>query len=490
MTAAAWITALLVAAVLVGGAYMLRSRPVRGIAAMTFAEGVRMRIVLVFVLVLLFLVLILPSSLQGESTVAHRLQTFLTWSLNFLGFFMGLATIFFSCSTLSQEFRNKTMHMIVVKPVTRFEVLAGKWMGVNLLNLLVVGLCGLAVYGFARVIRNQTEEFSRDRIMVNDAIWSARVAIRPTQPDFSEEARAYVADRMKREGAVLDPDAAFRQRVNDLNDLWRRVPPGQSRKYEFHGVPTPDPNTRAFQLRFKARTYPLTPDEMVRIVWVVIDPRNDRPVWDFKTERRATEMHQFLLGAAAVYDGRAAIGVINPADPTQPGPQSRATIAFEGPDSLELLYKVGSFEANFVRSMVLILCILAFLSAVGLFFATFASFPVAAFCTISIALFCMGSPWWLEVIGTELIGTSHEGGKIDPYGKLGPYIRPALSFVLKVALPDFGKYSGIDSLIDGYAIQTAEFFRYAAHTLVYGIVLLVLPGWLIFQRREVAEVIV
>jgi hypothetical protein len=158
-------------------------------------------------------------------------------------------------------------------------------------------------------------------------------------------------------------------------------------------------------------------------------------------------------------------------------------------DSLELLYKVGSFETNFIKTLVLIVCILAFLSAVGLFFATFATFPVAAFCTLSIALFCLGSPWWVEVIGGDL-PASQEGGKIDPFGVLGPYVRPVLTFVLKFGLPDFGRYSGIDSLTEGYAIEMGRFLANATHTLVYGAIVLALPGWLIFQRREVAEVIV
>ena len=33
-------------------------------------------------------------------------------------------------------------------------------------------------------------------------------------------------------------------------------------------------------------------------------------------------------------------------------------------------------------------------------------------------------------------------------------------------------------------------WRSAAHTLIYGVVLLVLPGWLIFRGREIAETIV
>ncbi len=56
----------------------LFSGRVAAIARLTFWEGVRMRIVLVFVLVLVFILLRLPFSLKGDETLAGRLQTFIS----------------------------------------------------------------------------------------------------------------------------------------------------------------------------------------------------------------------------------------------------------------------------------------------------------------------------------------------------------------------------------------------------------------------------
>jgi hypothetical protein len=54
-------------------------------------------------------------------------------------------------------------------------------------------------------------------------------------------------------------------------------------------------------------------------------------------------------------------------------------------------------------------------------------------------------------------------------------------------LPDFSAFTGVARLIDGYAIPTQVLLEGAAHTLGYGLLLLALPGWLIFRSREVAE---
>jgi hypothetical protein len=110
-------------------------------AKLTFAEGVRMRIVLIFLVVLVILVLRMPFALRGDETLAGRLQNFLAYSIGTLGVLLSLATVFFSCATLTSEFKQCSLHLVVTKPVSRFQILLGKWLGVNLLNLLIVGLC-------------------------------------------------------------------------------------------------------------------------------------------------------------------------------------------------------------------------------------------------------------------------------------------------------------------------------------------------------------
>ncbi|MBU0616692.1 MAG: hypothetical protein KKI02_03145, partial [Planctomycetes bacterium] len=118
------------------------------IARLTFWEGIRMRIVLVFVVVLIFVVLRLPFALRGDETLSGRLQTFLAYSLGALGVFMSLATVFLSCATLTKDIEQCSLHLVVTKPVSRFHILVGKWVGVNVLNVLMIILSGLVIYGF------------------------------------------------------------------------------------------------------------------------------------------------------------------------------------------------------------------------------------------------------------------------------------------------------------------------------------------------------
>jgi len=459
-------------------------RRVWAIASLTFWEGVRMKIVLVFIVVLVFVVLRLPFALRGDETLAGRLQTFLAYSLGAVSVFLGLATVFLSCATLTQEIKNRSLHLVVTKPVSRLEILAGKWLGVNLLNVALLGLCGVTIYGFAVFIKNRPETFRRDMINIRDVIWTAREAASPVVPDFAYIARQIVEERKARDPQSLPQgeEAAIAELVREMKDSWLRLRPGENRLYEFQGLLPPEREDAAYQVRFKARATPTPADEMLDLAWMFVDPESRAPLMEpFPTSKRIHEMHQFLVRARPVVrEGRAALVVFHP-----PNPQKRINIFFETREDLKIMYKVGSFEANYLKALLLVFLRLAFLSALGLFFGTFVSFPVACFCVLSLFVFCVGVPWWLEAMGAHL---EYRDDKIDPYGRYGPYIRPVLVPLLKVALPSFVKYDGGGPLIDGFYIRPELLGQAAAHTLIYGILLLALPGWLIFRSRELADV--
>lgn len=453
------------------------------IARLTFREGMRMRIVLVFIIVLVFVLLRLPFALRGDETLAGRLQTFLAYSLGALGVVMSLATVFLSCATLTRDIQQRSIHLVVTKPVSRFEILAGKWLGVNLLNVVMVALSGLVIYALASFIKSRPEQFLRDRLKLDDTVWTARAAARPIEPDFEAFARERVeALAAENRSFPLGQEAAVQDFVRELREEWKRVPPhGGQRVYEFAGLPPASAGERVYEVRFKARSVPYAPDDLVRIGWVILDPQTGAVLDGRVTEERSGVRHQFLPRTSIVKDGKAALGVWNP-------PENRErTIYFEGDDALEILYRVGSFEGNLAKALLLILFRLAFLSALGLFFGTFVSFPVACFCVLFVFVVCLGMPWWLEAIGASM---QRVDPKIDPYGRLGPYVRIVLVPLLKTLLPDFTAYDGIGEVIDGYAISTRLLLRGAAHTLVYGTALLALPGWLIFRGREIAQEII
>lgn len=454
-------------------------KTVWAIARMTLQEGLRMRLVLVLILLLVFVVLRLPFALRGDETLAGRLQTFLSYSLSALSVLMGLAVVFFSCATLTGEIRSSSLHLVLTKPVNRFQVLAGKWIGVSLLSLLMVALAGGAIYALAVFIKTRPAQFARDRVKLEEVVWTARQAARPRPPDFDAAARQRV-DQMLQEGRIQPPQqsTALEEVRRELALDWMRIRPGYARQYRFEGLAPPAQQQVVYQVRFKARGIPYPRDEMIDIGWVIFDPDTGAPIEEFQTRDRHGEVHEFLVRSDIARDGRAVIGVVNPAQYP-----NETMLWFEGEDGLLILYRVGSFEANYLKSLLFIFLRLAFLAALGLFFGTFVSFPVACFCVLSIYLFCIGMPWWIEAMDAHLKPGME---RISPWTVLRPLFTILIP-AMRAAFPDFNAYDGIARLIDGQYIPAGQVVKGAAHTLIYGVVLLALPGWLIFRSREIAQ---
>ena len=101
----------------------------------------------------------------------------------------------------------------------------------------------------------------------------------------------------------------------------------------------------------------------------------------------------------------------------------------------------------------------------------------------------IGMPWWLDAMGANL-EPEYWTASADPFGRLGPYLRLLLVPIVKWVFPDFVTLNGTSLLVEGKVIDAALLVKAALHTLVYGGILLLLPGWLVFRGREIAEVTV
>ncbi|MBK9119369.1 MAG: hypothetical protein IPM18_07165 [Phycisphaerales bacterium] len=469
-------------------------KQVWAIARLTLAEGIRMRVVLVCLIVLLLLIVRMPFVLRGDETVAGRLQNFLSYSLAALGAFLSVATIFFSCATLSNELRDKSLHMVVTKPVSRLRILLGKWLGVNLLALLVLAPCGAAIYGFAQYIRTRQVAFERDRLQVRDVVWTARTAANPVKPvdEFMTQAESWVNER-QRTGLVSEDQKrnVLMDRLRQIENEWRAVPSGGTRVYEFARLKPPEGDDTVVQIRYKIRGTPLPEEELVPVYWAFLHPEEGYPLHEpVLTRERSGDRHQFLVNARAIIqEGKAMLAVINPPNPMLTDPTHQTIIYFDGDDSLQILYKAGDFGANLFKALLIIAFQIAMLSALGIFFSTFVSFPVACLCGSVFYLICLAMPFVLEATGAnmdpQVVLPSY-----DPYGVFGPAVRTVLVPLLYFGFPDFTRYSGTNFVVDGRYIPLEMLGEAGVRLLLFGAVLLLVPGLYIFQRREIAEVTV
>ena len=148
---------------------------------------------------------------------------------------------------------------------------------------------------------------------------------------------------------------------------------------------------------------------------------------------------------------------------------------------LEILHRVGGFEANLFRAILIDFGKLTFISAFGVAAASVLSFPVAVLLTVSV--FLAGS---LSSFIALSLGTYYSSSDANYFILVFEFvIRTIVGFVYWMLAP-FGNASSSADLVDGRAILWSAVIRSIAQVgllwslIVFGI------GVIAFKRKEIA----
>jgi len=140
---------------------------------------------------------------------------------------------------------------------------------------------------------------------------------------------------------------------------------------------------------------------------------------------------------------------------------------------------VGTFEWNYVRSVMLMMMQLMFLAAVGIFAGSFLSFPVASLVCFALLPFSLMREFLVDALKFP-----RSGRVPDVFTWLGHY---ALQ-LMKVLLPDFAGTSPNEAMVAGTYLPWTHVGETALLTVAVRSLLILGLGCLIFSRRELARV--
>jgi hypothetical protein len=160
-------------------------------------------------------------------------------------------------------------------------------------------------------------------------------------------------------------------------------------------------------------------------------------------------------------------------------------IFFPLEEPLEVLYREGGFGLNFFRGTGIIFCWLALLAAMGLFAASFLSFPVAAFVALSILFVGLSSGTLANVVKEgSFAGIDYNKGEAN-HPWVDTVVVPIFRALLTVV--NLAKdFSPIDSLSSGRSITWGQFARAIAQICFVLGGLFCAFGIFAFSRRELA----
>ncbi len=493
--------------------------PVLGIARTLVDEAIRMKIALIFIVGVALLIPVLPLLLDPNELLNYRLKTFLSWAVSGTSLLLSLMTIFLACATITQEIYNRQIYLTMSKPVGRGSYLLGKWLGIALLNLLLVLVAGGGIYTFARFMQAQPARDMPDRQAVDQQVLVARLQSRPTpgpqmnmaamlEDHIAQLRRAfpetYGTDEAPKVLAPRDRDAAR----NAVIAKWHTLPPRGSQVYVFTGLSPAKAQGPWVQLRFKPKASRAPSDQMVDLGVFI----NDRPYAPVRVADNT--FHVLDLPTQLIDDqGQITLRVANLM--AQPPPESEGllmtdgetaatSITFPPGDGLEILFRVGSFEGNLVRALAIVWLQLGFLAALGLMAGTFLGFAVA--CVLSLLVYIVGISSGFLVESLKFY-TASAPAELSTWGKLlwvpteviaklgDGAVWDAMKIIIKLfgslvvwALPSLSEFSPSAMVADGRLVPAQMVFDATWQMGLLWTGLVGVIAWLIFRRREVAAV--
>ncbi len=455
------------------------------IARHTVAASMRMKIALFFIVLLGVLTLGLPFAAEGDASVSGAVQSFLAYSIGAVSFLLSCLTVFLAW-TLSSEIVGKQILTLMTKPLGRSQYVLGKWLGIIILDGVLLLFSGIIIYGMTMYIASREPRDEFDKHKLNTQILQARHASKFILPDFTAVADAQFEKNIT-EGVYANiedfDEAKEKFRLLDyLQKRWRSVWPLEMRQFEFEDVrcdrSSPD---ATIQIRYESRVANYPPNEILQCQWYVGNRQKDTELYHFNRRDVIDRRHTLTVPADAVAEDNTLLVTFLNVDPSVPegAMQHPATVIFEGDDSIQVLFSVSSFWSNLVRTLLLVMCRLAFLAAFAVSAATVVSFPVAALASLVVYTlaamrgFISDSADWLYDEGVPML------------------LQTAIDNVFAASyflIPDFSQFNGIENLVDGRNVPLMWVLLGIGKLVFIKTGILLLIGCLLFHRREVSEV--
>ena len=452
---------------------------IAAIAGLTWKSAMRFRLFWVMMGLLLLCVTALPLMLKHDGTARGFIQIMLTYTLSTITALLGFCTLWTACGTLAKDIEECQMQMVVTKPVARWQVWLGKWLGLVSLNAVLLAVAGVCIYAMLTYRYSQLPPPLQEQL--RNEVFVARGSLKEAPQDIEEDVRRITDERVRSMGgsqvSAVDREEVRRQVRAKLEAEQTVVPPGYMRRWEIDvGKLSVASRQEQMQIRLKFRVAQTNESGLYQGVIQVGPPDTDKLKTTSGTFAPAT-FHEIPIPRDLVDDkGILSIAFMNPND---------VGLLFPLDEGMEVLYRDGGFRLNFARGLLIIFCWLSLFAAVGLAAGSFLSFPVASLVAVSVFIVGMSSGTLKGVVedGTFL-GTDHDTGQP---------LNPALDFImvpvfrLMFMTVSFAQdFSPVDSLSSGRSIPWGSVARAFLQVVLFTGGCFALFGIWRFNRRELA----
>jgi hypothetical protein len=367
--------------------------------------------------------------------------------------------------------------MVAVKPVARWQIWLGKWLGIMMINGALLLVTGSSVYGLLQWRAHQLPEAQR-RVLEKE-IFVARAAVAEVQTDYEAMATRIFRERIQEIPVPAEEQAGVRNLILErLKAYEQSVEPNHRRQWNIElGLNRFLLKDEPMFIRFKFYAAQTNLTGTYLGLWD-IGPREDSErMVSVPMSLAAASFHEIEIPPNLFDDtGKLTVEFIN---------QNDTVLLFPLEDGFEVLYREGGFALNYVRGLLILLSWLGLLSALGLAAASLMTFPVAAFFSLSLMVVALSSGTLASVVDEGTVaGSNHETGQASTM------------WLDRVILPVFKAILGVVGLVDTFApvdaLSTGRSITWGRLGQAWGQVvgllggMLALGGIYMLHRRELA----
>lgn len=450
---------------------------VLAICSLTWKAAFRFKLFWILLGLLLLCVVALPLLLKDDGTARGFTQIIITYTLGTIAALLGLSTLWLACGTLARDIEECQIQMVAVKPVSRWQIWLGKWLGLVTLNAALLAISGTSVflllqYRATRLPADQ-QEVLREEVLI--ARETAR--LEDVSAEISDETERRFQERLRMNPvAGADAREVRREIREQVKAEYQVVPSGYMRQWRVRIPDHEKLGDRPLQLRVKFNSSDGSVSGTFGGAWQIGLP-GTTPVWQSEPMSLAPETHhEFPVPGLFESDGTLTVTFVNP---------NKVALLFPLEDGFEVLYPVGGFAGNFLRGMVVIFCWMILFATLGLTASTFLSFPVAAFVSLSALMITLSSGTMANAVaeGTIADWNAEKGTKGSSH--LDTVVIPA--FKATLAVINLAKnFSPIDNLSTGRSITWGQLGLAVSQIVLLLCGVLAAIGISVFHRRELA----
>ena len=450
------------------------------IAGLTWKAAFRFRLFLVLVVLLLAAVVGLPLVIKDDGTARGFTQILLTYTLSAITGLLGISTLWLACGTLARDIEECQIQVVATKPIARWQIWLGKWLGLLSLNAALLAISGTAVFGLLqwRATKLPAAEQARLRNEVLVARGAAKEHSWDAEIDTTTE--QVLAKRLKTSPVSgADLKEVRRQIREQVKAAWQIVQPDENRVWRIDlGRAGESLRDQPLQLRIRFNAAQKSATGTFAALWQIGEPESPKLRQLEPMSLAPDTFHEFEIPANLCDDkGMLTILFVNLND---------TALLFPLEDGMEVLYREGGFGQNFARGLGIVFCWMALLAAIGLAAASELSFPVAAFFSLAVLIVGLSSGTMTNVVQSGTIAGMDEESGVVGHSVIDAVALPVFKGVLTVINLVKG-YSPIDALSSGRSITWGELGAAFAQIVLLLGGLFAMAGITLFNRRELAK---